>query len=119
MKEYEFTVTSGSREITILSEEPESVQEAVEKYGETVVLETFNTKKRSTEGDFIRRFLKANELTDEQIEEKFSKWTLGVSNRGKSAEEKALEQFDKLTDEQKAKVLARLGSTATATTEED
>lgn len=107
MKDYEFTVSSKGQEVTLSSQEPETVAEAIEIYGEKAVLSVFNTGKRSGENGYVRNLI-GQDKSLEEIKTKFSSWKPGVVSRGKSDEEKALEAFAKLSPKQQARLKAAL-----------
>ena len=115
MKSEEFVTTANEkkeneRSITLKTQVPETLAEAVDVYGEKVVFSIFMQQKRVKEQGYIRSLLSAtvkdsDELVnnDESVAEKFASWKLTGGNRqAKTKQEKMAELMAGMSAEERA-----------------
>ena len=82
---------------------------AVKKYGGEIVYAYFKANGVVCLQDVIRSGIKA-EKSQKEIQALASAWTPGIKRRGRSKSEKMREDFQKLSDDERAELLASLTS---------
>lgn len=104
-------VTSGDRaneEFVVNLDIPESIDEAKEKLGEPLVFSYFLADYTIAAQSMIRSHIKKDGATPETVQKAMDEWKPGVKVRGKPLKEKALDLVSRLTDEERAELIAAL-----------
>jgi len=85
------------------------VEEAIEKYGEDIVYAYYRANATVSLQDVIRSGIKAKK-SQKEIQALVNAWVPGIKRRGKSKSEKMRDDFQKLSEGEKAELLASLTS---------
>ena len=104
-------VTSGDRkdeEFVVNIDLPESLEEAKDRYGEPLVFSYFNADLAIAVQAFVRTQIKKDGATAEAVQTAVDEWKPGMKVRGKSVTEKARDLLGKLSDEDRAELIASL-----------
>lgn len=100
--------TKGDREHIADYEFGDTLQDAVGMFGEEVVLSSYKRSQVITYQNAVRRMLEAGK-TNEEIDKAMEAWKPGVAMERTSDPIAALmSKWSKLTDEQKAEIIAKL-----------
>lgn len=86
-----------------------NMEEAADKYGDEIVFSYYKANATVCIQDVIRSGIKAGKSAQE-IQKAVSAWVPGIKRRGKSKSEKMKDDFQKLSEEEKAELLASLTS---------
>jgi len=106
----EATDPKSERSVSVVYDFGSTSAEAVEKFGDKVVLSNFIGKSVITAQAIIRRAIRAGK-TDEEIKEIFTTWKPGVAiERSFDPLSATLNKFDTMTPEEQQKFLADLKS---------
>lgn len=90
--------------IKIEYEFPETVEEAIDAFGEDVVLSNFISSTTISLQGLMRNKMKAGK-TAEEIQAELGPWKPGVRAKGKSTMEKAFSLLGMLSDEERSRLL--------------
>lgn len=99
---------------TVLVDWPESLEEAAEMFSEEAILSNAFANGRVTVQAGIRRMLEAGK-TEDEIQEAFKDWKLGVATAGLGGGDpldRAAAKFKTMTPEEQAKFLEKLRAEA-------
>lgn len=102
-------VTKGDRanvEYTIKHDVPETLGEAVSRFGEEIVYSRFLASYVIDLQAFMRGQIAKDEFTLDKMQEAVNNWRPGLKKRGKSVTEKLQEMLASLSEEERAALLA-------------
>lgn len=105
--------TSGPREgqtFAVKYDIPDSIQEALDRFGDEVVYSRFKASLVIDLQSFMRTQVQKEEFSSDMLEQAVSAWVPGIRAKGKSVGEKIQDMLSKLTPEQREEILAEFGS---------
>lgn len=91
----------GARQLTVDYDLGEKLADSVRLFGEELVHSYFTSATRISLQGLMRRMMKAGKK-DGEIKEAIAAWKPGVKKKGKSALEKALDLWEKMSPEEQA-----------------
>jgi hypothetical protein len=109
MEKVSAKITDGP-EVTVDFELDDNIQDAINRYGEDVVMSRYRASLIIDLQSFLRTQMKKESWTPDGIQQAVKNWVPGVKARGRSPAERAAELFSKLSEEEKAQLLEELRS---------
>jgi len=109
LQEISAQVTKGTRAnvpYTVKYDVPETVNEAITRYGEEIVYSRFAASFVIDLQAFMRGQIQKDEATPESVQLAVTEWKPGMKKRGKSVVEKLQDMLASLSDEERAALLA-------------
>jgi hypothetical protein len=94
----------SAEEHIVTVEIPETTDEAVELYGEEVTYQQFKAALVVSLQGYIRGLIKQKKSADE-IQKLATEWKPGLRARGKSPQEKLMEQWQKLSPDERSRLM--------------
>lgn len=113
MSEVEITAKAGKEDdapsATVTYDFGDSLAEAVDRFGESVVFNRFKSAVTIDIQALIRRELTGEKpASQDEIQEKVDEWKPGVQRSRKSKKDKALELLGAMSEDEKAEIMAEL-----------
>lgn len=102
-------VTEGDRSGEVFEVKidlPESIEEALEMYGPEISFSHLSASVIIALQSFVRIQIKKDGATPESVQEAVDKWRPGTKQRGRTMAEKVQDMLGKLSDEERADLLA-------------
>ena len=111
LQEVQAQVRDGDRAnqpFTVTYDIPDTVQEAVDRWGEEIVYSRFKSSLVIDLQSFMRTQIKKDNASPEAVQEAVNGWTPGAKKTGKPFSEKVSEYLQNMSPEERAAFLAEM-----------